>query len=288
MLADFFAQHSSTLLILLCTLLCIAAVMHPQIRRRWRQKQLLATPFPAHWRHILRQQWPIYRRLPTDLQLRLKKHIQLFLLEKKFVGCDGLEVNDEMRVLIAAQACLLTLKRPTPHYPDLSTILLYPQAFTVKTPQASQGIVNEQAHVRLGESWSHGEVVLSWPHSQAGAVDAEDGHNLVFHEFAHQLDQQTGQANGAPALPNAASYQAWSAHFSKAFEALRQQIAQQQPTFLDPYAATNPAEFFAVATETFFEKPHEFSQVYPAIYQLMREFYQLDPQYWQPTTSPQH
>ena len=281
MLADFFKQHSSTLLIFLIATLCIAMVFWPQIRKKIRQKQLQDMPFPATWRKILREHWPIYRRLPADLQLRLKKHIQLFLLEKQFIGCDGLVVSDEMRVLVAAQACLLTLQRPTPHYPDLGTILLYPQAFNVDTKLHDSGVVTEQTQVRLGESWQHGQVVLSWPHSKAGAANAEDGHNLVLHEFAHQLDQQTGQANGAPDLGSAARYQQWSQHFSKAFALLQQQINQQQSTFLDPYAATNPAEFFAVATEAFFEQPEDFQKVYPNLYPLMRTFYQLDPITWQ-------
>ncbi len=281
MLADFFRQHSSTLLIFLIAMLCIAMVFWPQFQRKLREKQSLATPFPATWRKILREHWPIYRRLPADLQLRLKKHIQLFLLEKQFIGCDGLAVNDEMRVLVAAQACLLTLQRPLPHYPDLSTILLYPQAFNVESKQQVADIVTEQTQTRLGESWQHGQVVLSWPHSKAGAANAEDGHNLVLHEFAHQLDQQTGQANGAPDLGSVARYQQWSQQFSNAFSELQQQLSRQQATFLDPYAATNPAEFFAVATEAFFEQPADFQVVYPRLYPLMRDFYQLDPLSWQ-------
>lgn len=281
MLADFLVQHSSTLLIFLIAFLCIAITQWPQIQQKLKQKQSLATPFPPTWRKILREQWPIYRRLPTDLQLRLKKHIQLFLLEKKFVGCDGLEVTDEMRVLVAAQACLLTLQRPLPHYPDLSTILLYPEAFNVAATQQVAGVVTEQIQTRLGESWQHGQVVLSWPHTKAGAANAEDGHNLVMHEFAHQLDQQTGQANGAPALNSQIEYQQWSALFSQAFAQLQQQLALQQLTFLDPYAATNPAEFFAVATEAFFEQPDDFLQTYPNLYPLMRDFYRLDPRNWQ-------
>ena len=281
MLADFFRQHSSTLLILLISVMAIGAIFWPQIRQKLRQKQLLTTPFPASWRKALRENWPIYRRLPTDLQMRLKKHIQLFLLEKQFVGCDGLVVTDEMRVLVAAQACLLTLQRPLPHYPDLSTILLYPEAYLVPTTHQVNGIVTEQQQVRLGESWQHGQVVLSWPHSKAGAANAEDGHNVVLHEFAHQLDQQNGQANGAPELASSQHYQQWSTHFSKAFSALQQQLAMQQATFLDAYAATNPAEFFAVATEAFFEKPQEFQWQYPQLYPLMRDFYQLDPLSWQ-------
>jgi Mlc titration factor MtfA (ptsG expression regulator) len=282
MLADFLTQHSSTLLIFLIAFLCIALVLWPQFRQRLLQKQSLATPFPAKWRKVLREQWPIYRRLPADLQMRLKKHIQLFLLEKQFVGCDGLVVTDEMRVLVAAQACLLTLQRPLPHYPDLSTILLYPQAFHVATQQQLAGVITEQMQTRLGESWQHGQVVLSWPHSKAGAANAEDGHNLVLHEFAHQLDQQTGLANGAPDLGSQQRYQQWSEHFSQAFSELQQQLNQQQATFLDPYAATNPAEFFAVATEAFFEQPQDFQFFYPKLYPLMQSFYQLDPRGWQP------
>ncbi len=280
MLADFMLQHSSTLLILLLSGFAIAAVFYPTYRHKKRQQLSLMTPFPASWRKILRNNWPIYRKLPADLQIKLKKHIQLFLLEKQFVGCEGLVITDEMRVLIAAQACLLSLQRPLPQYPNLQTILLYPAAFIVNADTTNAGVVTSSQQTRLGESWQQGQIVLSWPHSKAGAQDATDGHNLVFHEFAHQLDQENGPANGAPTLRDTSHYQNWSAEFSKAFTELQQQLQMQQTPFLDAYAATNPAEFFAVATEAFFEQPQAFQQVYPALYRLLKGFYQLDPLSW--------
>lgn len=280
MLADFLQQHSSSLLILLLSALAIWAVFYPTYRHKLRQKQSLMTPFPAAWRKILRTNWPIYRKLPADLQIKLKKHIQLFLLEKQFVGCEGLVITDEMRVLIAAQACLLSLQRPLPQYPNLTTILLYPAAFIVNSDSTDAGVVTSSQQTRLGESWQQGQIVLSWPHTKAGAQDATDGHNLVFHEFAHQLDQENGPANGAPPLQSASQYQHWSTEFSKAFSELQHQLQMQETPFLDAYAATNPAEFFAVATEAFFEQPQRFLQVYPALYRLLKGFYQLDPLAW--------
>lgn len=268
-------------LIFVLTALVLTAICWPWYRQRQRRRLIAQTAFPADWRKILRQQLPLYRTLPADLQLRLKKLVQLFLAEKQFVGCEGLEISDEIRINIAAQACLLLLNRPGPLFPALRTILVYPAAYQVQQAQTDQaGVVSNQRQIRLGESWQQGKVILSWPDSQRGAALPHDGHNVVLHEFAHQLDQENGTANGAPWLPTAQAYRDWSQVLSREFALLQQQLAQGQQSLFDPYAATNPAEFFAVITEVFFEQPQLFLQQHPALYQQLRNYYRLDPSLW--------
>lgn len=269
------------LLLTLLTLVVLAAVFLPPAWRRHRRKQIQQQPFPAAWRHILKQRMPYFRALPADLQLQLKKLIQVFVAEKQFVGCAGLTVTDEMKVTIAAQACLLLLNKPAHYYPKLQQILIYPAAFVVPALQSdAAGVVSESAQTRLGESWQTGQIVLSWVDTLHSAAICNDGHNLVIHEFAHQLDQLKGQATGAPLLRSTEAYQQWSQVLSREFEQLQRQLAQGLPTLFDAYAATNPAEFFAVISEVFFEQPDLFAAQHPALYQQLRSFYALDPLSW--------
>jgi hypothetical protein len=208
--------------------------------------------------------------------------VQLFLTEKQFIGCDGLEITDEIRINIAAQACLLVLNRPGQLYPSLHTILVYPSAYQVtQTQNDAAGVVSQVQQIRQGESWQQGRVILSWQDSQRGAALPHDGHNVVLHEFAHQLDQENGTANGAPFLSSTAAYHDWSQTLGAEFNLLQQQLQQGQATLFDPYAATHPAEFFAVITEVFFEQPQQFSARYPALYQQLCRFYRLDPRGWE-------
>lgn len=253
----------------------------PYLKYRRRQR-LRAQPFPEAWRQILKRRMPYFRRMPADLQLQLKKHIQVFLAEKIFVGCDGLVVTDEMRVTIAAQACLLLLNRKTDYYPQLSQILIYPSAFIVnKTHPDASGLVTEQRQVLSGESWQQGQVILSWQDTVADADVHDDGRNVVIHEFAHQLDQENGPANGAPILARAEHYQSWSKTLQREFHTLQQQTALGYRSLLNPYGATNPAEFFAVVSEVFFEQPHALAEQHPALYAEFSRYYRLDPLNWQ-------
>ncbi|MDR7119137.1 zinc-dependent peptidase [Rheinheimera soli] len=277
------------LLLTLLTLVVLAAVFLPPAWRRHRREKIQQQPFPAAWRHILKQRMPYFRALPADLQLQLKKLIQVFVAEKQFVGCAGLTVTDEMKVTIAAQACLLLLNKPAHYYPKLQQILIYPAAFVVPAQQSdAAGVVSESAQLRLGESWQTGQIVLSWVDTLHSAAICNDGHNLVIHEFAHQLDQLKGQATGAPLLRSTEAYQEWSQVLSREFEQLQRQLAQGLPTLFDAYAATNPAEFFAVISEVFFEQPDLFAAQHPALYQQLRSFYALDPLSWVHTHPASH
>lgn len=277
------------LLLTLLTLVVLAAVFLPPAWRRHSRKKIQQQPFPAAWRQILKQRMPYFRALPADLQLQLKKLIQVFVAEKQFVGCAGLTVTDEMKVTIAAQACLLLLNKEAHYYPKLKQILIYPAAFVVPAQQSdAAGVVSESAQVRLGESWQSGQIVLSWVDTLHSAAICNDGHNLVIHEFAHQLDQLKGQATGAPLLRSTEAYQEWSEVLSREFDQLQRQLAQGLPTLFDSYAATNPAEFFAVISEVFFEQPDLFAAQHPALYQQLRSFYALDPLNWVQTHPVNH
>jgi len=221
---------------------------------------------------------PFIRLLPVRDREELEGHVQVFLAEKRFEGCGGLAITDEVRVTIAAQACVLLLHRQADYYPQLVSILVYPTAYLVhggrRTPE---GLVAEGPQARLGESWARDVVVLAWDHVLAGAGDIHDGHNVVLHEFAHQLDQENGAGAGAPALPRRSMYVAWARVLGHDFEQLVRDVEHHHRTLIDRYGATSPAEFFAVVTETFFEKPRQLRSRHPELYALLKEFYRQDP-----------
>ena len=268
------------ILLLLALLLIVWLLGQPYWLAR-RRRQIRARPFPAAWRRILQKRVPYMRAMPADLQLQLKQHMQVFLAEKAFIGCAGLTITDEMRVTIAAQACLLILNRPAHYYPGLRQILVYPDSFVVQRAHTDAGGVAHQGHqVLSGESWSEGQVILSWRDTLAGAAVPDDGQNVAIHEFAHQLDQETGAANGAPMLARRAHYARWSQVLKAEFDALQARAAQGQPSLLSDYGATDPAEFFAVASEVFFEQPRRMAVEHPALFQELAQFYRLDPLSW--------
>ena len=271
------------LILSLLAALFIAWLLSQPYRRRRRRLRLLEQPFPEEWRRIIRRRVPYLRHLPADLQLQLKKHVQVFLAEKDFIGCDGLEVTDEMRITIAAQACLLILNRKTDCYPYLQQVLVYPGAFIVHMEESDEaGVVQHERHVLSGESWSQSQVILSWEDVVEGAAVIDDGFNVVIHEFAHQLDQEKGYANGAPELASRGHYASWSRVLGEEFERLRARSEAGEPSLLDDYGATDPAEFFAVVSEVFFEQPALLQTENPALYAELSRFYCVSPLTWQP------
>ena len=253
----------------------------PWLVRR-RRAAVCQRPFPHAWRAILQRRVPQFARLPADLQLQLKQHIQVFLAEKPLLGCGGLAITDDIRVTIAAQACLLLLNRqPTSYFPGLRQMLVYPGPFVVNRVRSDgAGVLQDMRQVLSGESWSQGQVVLSWDDVLEGAADPADGRNVVIHEFAHQLDQETGTANGAPELRSRAAYSSWSQVLGEEFALLQRRAEAGQESVLSHYGATDPAEFFAVASEAFFELPQRLSQEHPALYGELRRFYGVDPLGW--------
>ncbi|MGE3107298.1 MAG: zinc-dependent peptidase [Phycisphaerales bacterium] len=252
-----------------------------------RRKRVRARPFPEAWLAILRARVPYFRCLTPEDQAELTDHIKVFLAEKTFEGCGGLIMTDEIRVTIAAQACVLLLHRETDYYPDLWTILVYPSGYVApaRTPMLN-GVVLEGSELRAGESWHRGSLVLSWRDVLAGSAQPCDGNNVVFHEFAHQLDSESGAVEGAPALEGRSAYAAWARVLGREFQALIADLRQHRPTLLSAYAAKNPAEFFAVVTEVFFERPHELRGRHPELYEQFRQFYRQDPASRVPCEAP--
>lgn len=266
----------------------------PVLWRGWRRARVRSQPFPADWRGILRRRMPAFARLPADVQAQVRRQAQVLLAEVPFIGCAGLQVTDEMRVLVAAQAALLRLHPRGaafgPGFGGLRQVLLYPGAFVVnRVQQGPAGLAQDTRQVLAGESWQQGQVVLSWATVLAGAADPHDGHNVVIHEFAHQLDQATGAANGAPWLGggrrHAARRARWAAVMGSAFAQLQQRLAAGEPGLIDPYGATDPAEFFAVTSELFFERPAELAAQHPAVYAELSQLYHAHPLQWAEATA---
>jgi Mlc titration factor MtfA (ptsG expression regulator) len=257
----------------------------------WKKQQrekLKAAPFPANWSRVLEERFTLYTRLPVEDRKELQAHIQVFLAEKRFEGCGGLEITEEMKVCIAAQACVLLLHRETDYYSGLRSILVYPSAYFAKTTRhVGAGVMEEGHDSRLGEAWDSGAVVLAWDAVHRGAADPDDGHNVVFHEFAHQLDFEDGRTDGAPLLAaedpwyrRKHRYKAWARVLGSEYAKLRADVEAGEYSALDEYGATNPAEFFAVATESFFERPYQMQRRHPELYEELKRFYRQDPAGW--------
>lgn len=222
----------------------------------------------------LAEDFVMYARLPDDLKNELEGLIHVFNAEKAYAACGGLEeVTPRMQRVIAAQACLLLLRRRHDLYRKLRTINVYPDAYVAVG-------ANGEESVRLGESWTTGSIVLSWASVIKGGRNMEDGHNVTVHEFTHQLDQADGAGDGVPYLDSVGSYREWASTMKPAFDELKAQIKKRKPTVIDDYGAVNPAEFFAVTTETFYEKPAQLKEEHPDLYNLMSEYYGVDPLEW--------
>jgi Mlc titration factor MtfA (ptsG expression regulator) len=250
---------------------------------QWRLRRALARPLSASQLAIIERNVVQYRGMRAPLREQLQRLVKRFLHEKTFVGCAGLEVTEEMRVTIAAQACLLLLNRTAEVYPGLHAVLVYPGAFLVPRKEVDPGgVVTETRQDLLGESWGDGRVILSWEHVRRAGHDPEGAQNVVLHEFAHQLDSESGSTNGAPILGSAERYKRWSETLARDFELLRRDTYWGQRDVLDPYGASSPAEFFAVATESFFEQPHALAARHPELYAEFERYFRVDPRDWFP------
>ena len=246
--------------------------------RRRRREAIRRRPFPAEWRAFIEKNVPYVACLPSEDQRELFGHVQVLLAEKHFEGCGGLQITDEVKVTIAAQACILLLHRQTDYYPELVSILVYPSTYLVPGGRRTEdGLIADEPQARLGESWARDVVVLAWDSVLFGAADFHDGHNVVLHEFAHQLDQESGAADGAPILAQRSMYVAWARVLGREFDQLVRDTEESHRTLIDHYGATNPAEFFAVVTEMFFEKPRQLLSQHAALYRQLQQFYRQDP-----------
>jgi Mlc titration factor MtfA (ptsG expression regulator) len=245
---------------------------------RRRRHQVRSAPFPAEWFAVIEQNVPFYAKLTDADQRELRGHAQIFVAEKVFEGCNGLELTDEIRVTIAAHACRLLLHREADVFPRLITVLVYPTAYVAKAVEPlGGGAVLEGEQVRLGEAWKDGVAIVSWDDLRATFQGRNPGRNLVLHEFAHILDMEDGASDGTPPLPDRRRYAAWIEVMEDEFERLGRDSQLGRYSVLDPYGATNPAEFFAVATEAFFEKSTVLAKRHPQLYAQLRGFYRQDP-----------
>jgi MtfA peptidase len=244
-----------------------------------RRKRLRARPFPKELLGLIQRHVVFFRRLSASDRAELLGHVQVFLAEKRFEGCGGFTITDEVRVTIAAQACLLLLHRRTDCFPGLLTILVYPLTYMVEEKrQVGEHLWEEGTVSRLGETGRRmGSLVLSWGAVKHGAADPSDGKNVVLHEFAHQLDYENHAADGVPGLATREQQLAWSEVMRTEFASLRAADESSVPTLLDTYGATNPAEFFAVSVEAFFERPRALRASHPKLYAELQEYFEQDP-----------
>ena len=252
---------------------------------RWlterRRRHILETPWPAAWDEIARRNVAAWAWLDDGERARLRQLAQVFLAEKHWEGCGGLELTDEMRVTIAAQGCLLVLGRDHDLFARVVSILVYPSA--VMTPEARQyvfgrttGPIAARTPI-VGQAVRGDTVILAWDEVLRGSRDGDDGRNVVLHELAHAIDFLDGAADGTPPLGSRAEYRTWTDVLSAAYLALGEEVERGAPTgVLRAYGATNEAEFFAVATEAFFERPAQLASEHPELYAVLARFYNLD------------
>jgi MtfA peptidase len=244
-------------------------------RRRWLRAQF----FPEYWLATIKRNVAFFHRLSARDRAELLGHVQVFLAEKRFEGCDGLEITDEIRVTIAAQACLLLLHRRTDHFPRLLTVLVYPSTYVAEERRHVHGHVWQEGKMaRLGETgrWLDA-IVLAWDAVKSGAADPSDGKNVVLHEFAHQLDYENLAEDGAPALETRDQQLSWQEVMQSEFASLRIADETGIPTLLDTYGASDPAEFFAVSVEAFFEQPCALRARHPRLYAELQNYFHQDP-----------
>jgi len=247
--------------------------------RARRRAARFSEPFPAEWRTLLEHSLPLYRRIPPDLRLKLEPAVRAFLTDVRFIGCRGLQVTDEMRLVIAVQACLLVVARDPRAYESLGSVLLYPDEFVVKQADEDEaGVVTEGEDVLSGQSLDTAQIVLSWQDVQDHGGDGEI-YNVVVHEFAHFLDNAldgtlTDTSSGR------ADFEAWHDLLEREYQALCDAVERGDDTLIDPYGAESTIEFFAVATEAFFEQPVELRRLHAALYAELATFYGLGPADW--------
>jgi len=246
-----------------------------------RRNKLIQEPFPPAWEDILHRNVAHYCMLDDIERAHLRALIQVFIAEKDWEGCGGLELTDEIRVTISAQACLLLLGVPHNYYQNVETIIVYPS--TVVPPQRKIGFFEtalapiEESHPIIGQAFQQGPVIIIWDAALHGGRHPELGHNVVYHEFAHKLDMLDGAADGTPPLRSRAEYRDWVQICSREYLRLKHDAEHGRKSFLNAYGATNEAEFFAVATEQFFDQPFLMIKNAPDLYRVLKEYYRQDP-----------
>jgi len=245
-----------------------------------RRKKLLQTPLDDTQRAVLHRAAPLCASLPGNLRARHEGVVQVLLHEKTWEGAGGMDLDDAMRLSIAGQAALLQLRESAEFFPGLDTVLVYPEAFVVPHAETDEDgfVVHDDPDERAGESWQRGVVVISWQDA-ARESRHRDGYNVVLHEFAHQLDDLSGEADGTPPLPRHL-LDRWADGFQAAFEAHQRNLRRRRPLLFDEDAAQSPCEFFATAVELFFEYPGDLAHAFGEVYDLLSDYLELDPKHW--------
>lgn len=239
--------------------------------RRWHLRRLLSQPLPAERADCLKKHVSAYSKMSASLQRRLEQIVAVMLARCNWEGCEGLVLRDEMRTRIAGHAAVMLLGAKDYYFDSVSVVLVYP-GIICRRGEARQGPA-------VGEAWSNGGIVLSWPEVERIGV-YENEHNVVVHEFAHHLDGRDGEMGGSIPFSSAADQAAWARVSATEYEQLLEDVSRRRATVLDPYGATNEAEFFAVASEAFFEQPHTTRTHHQELFDLMVKFYQIDPRLW--------
>lgn len=268
------------LILLLAVATVTLIIVLPQRLRHFRRAKFRDLPLPGSYRETLERNLPHYKRMPSELRAQLDGHVMVLLNEKRFAGCAGLQMTDEIRVTIAGHASLLLLNRVSDYFPEFTTILVYPDTYVADEITYDGEIEIHERVARAGESWHRGPVILSWQDIVRGLLPDGDGMNVILHEFAHKLDEQDDETEGLPLLGDDAHYQEWSRVLSREFVSLGHTFESGADSVLDEYALTSPAEFFAVATEAFFEKAEEMQEALPELYDQLQQYYRVDPASW--------
>ena len=272
-------------LIILVLVFCVGFLLLRILSRHRKRAALLRRSLPNDWRVTLEEDFPRYRMLPDDIRKTLDAYLQVLVEEKNFEACGDLdEVTDRMKVLIAAQAALLLVRlKKHDFYRRLKSILVYPSAFRDNGHRRFGLQEDKENGANLGESWQTGSIILAQDSVIAGARNSNDGQNVVFHEFAHQLDQIDGAADGLPVLKDREAYRQWAETFLRNYEDLVKKVesGKSSRNVMDSYGSTNPAEFFAVATESFFEEPQKLQEKRSDLYDQLKNYYGLDPAQWE-------
>lgn len=248
--------------------------------KKRRRKKILEQAFPLEWREILQDKIVHYSFLSAEKKELLEQLVQIFISEKNFEGCNGQVITDEIKVVVAGHACLLVLNLPHDYYTKVESILIYPS--TVKLPPRRSGIFTRGPMIArtelpiVGQAFMHGTVMLVWDEIQKNTTHPRAGHNVVFHEFAHILDMFDGRADGTPLLPTRETYREWAEVCTRVYFDLQKKMKKGKKTFLSKYAAANEAEFFAVATEYFFNRPVKMEERRPELYGVLKGFYRQD------------
>jgi MtfA peptidase len=254
--------------------------------RARRRERILGQPFPDVWRSTLLENVRHFQHLDDRQRSRLEGFVQIVTAEKDWAGGSGFELNDAMKVTISGYAGVMTLGLAEPYYFDrLKTIIVYPRGYLPRSSAFDRSTPLFPEGPRLGEAWHRGPVVLSWAEI-VGRDSQRPGNNLVIHEFAHHVDGLDGDVDGTPPLVGRETVRTWYRITEQEFERLRRDAAQGEATLLDRYGASNRAEFFAVASECFFERPHALSERHAELYRVLAEFYCQDPAAWLPDSAP--